>query len=550
MRWLSPGKLLFHKNWTSNGLLLLVVAFLIVAGNLSLHSKILQAYPLSSQNALPVATLPLTLACFTLLVLAPFCFGRATRWLLGLILILSSFAAYFMDNFGVVISEEMLQNALQTNLAEARDLFSFKLVGYFLFIGLLPTLAIFKLSIRWRGWRTEILARIKLIVVCLVLLACILAGFSSFYASFLRGQKAIRPYANPTAYIWAVINLVKNALPQALPVEIKKMGMDAQISPDRTERRLIVVVVGETARADHFSLNGYPRLTTPKLQQENVFTFTNFWACGTSTAVSVPCMFSFLGTEHYDDQQAQEQENVLDVLQRAGASVLWLDNNSNSKGVALRVPYEDFKSPNKNPICEEECRDEGLLPRVEEAIKLQKTGDIVIVLHQMGNHGPAYYKRYPAAFETFTPVCKNKDLSQCSKEEIINAYDNAILYTDHFLARVISLLKQNDKQFATALFYLSDHGESLGENGVYLHGLPRAFAPDAQLHVPAVMWFGQGFYNLDRKVLGMKNTERLSHDHLPHTLLGLLGIQTSLYRPELDILRGSLPAGKVPESKF
>jgi lipid A ethanolaminephosphotransferase len=237
--------------------------------------------------------------------------------------------------------------------------------------------------------------------------------------------------------------------------------------------------------------------------------------------------------------RAAASENLLDVLQHAGVNVLWLDNNSDSKGVALRAPYRNFRSPEANPVCDAECRDVGMLSALQDHIDAHPKGDILIVLHQMGNHGPAYFKRYPKEFERFTPACRNADLSRCSREEIDNAYDNAILYTDHFLGRVISLLERNDGRFETALFYVSDHGESLGEKGIYLHGLPSAIAPQAQLHVPAVMWFGRSFDDVDVPALAAKRGARFTHANIFHTVLGFMEIESSVYRVELDILEGS-----------
>jgi lipid A ethanolaminephosphotransferase len=246
-------------------------------------------------------------------------------------------------------------------------------------------------------------------------------------------------------------------------------------------------------------------------------------------------MFSIFTRDEYSDNNMKSQENLLDVLHHAGVNILWRDNNSDSKGTALRVPYEDYKSPSRNPICDVECRDEGMLVGLQEYIDRTKYGDILIVLHQMGNHGPAYFKRYPKEFEKFTPVCKTNQLEECSREEIGNAYDNAVLYTDYFLSKVISLLKQNEKSFESAMVYISDHGESIGENNLYLHGLPYFMAPDSQKHVGAILWFGNGF-KIDNKALKEKSTEIFSQDYLFHTILGLLEVDTSIYDKTLDIL--------------
>jgi lipid A ethanolaminephosphotransferase len=249
-------------------------------------------------------------------------------------------------------------------------------------------------------------------------------------------------------------------------------------------------------------------------------------------------MFSYLERNNYSDKKAKSTENILDVLARGGVKVLWRDNNSSSKGVADRVLYQNYRSPATNTMCDGECRDEGMLVGLQDFIDQQEAGDILIVLHQMGNHGPAYSKRYPEAFEKFTPVCRTNQLEECQQEEIGNAYDNAILYTDYFLKQTIELLKENDGKFQPALIYMSDHGESLGENGLYLHGMPYFMAPDTQKHVGALMWFGESVKPYINAELIKKTVDNdFSHDYLFHTLLGFMQVQTSIYEEQKDILK-------------
>ncbi len=529
----------FSAHWlTSNTLISLVAVFLAIFGNLTFFGNVLKTYQLTAGNVFALVSLAAMLVAVTILLLALVCFGRMTKPVLIGILLLSSLAAYFMDSYGTVISDEMLQNVAQTNMAEARDLLNFRLLAYFVALGVIPAIVIGRLPLRWRGMRVEAVARAKLLVVLVLLMVGTVLAFGGFYASFAREHKSLRQFANPAYFIYSAVKYANGALAVKGGQPVTPIGSDARIPASDIHRELIILVVGETARTDHFSLNGYARDTNPQLRRAGAVTFSNFWACGTSTAVSVPCMFSSMGMEKFDAKTAVSQENLLDVLQHAGVSVLWLDNNSDSKGVALRVPYQDYKLPDVNPVCDAECRDEGMLASLQKHIDAHPKGDIFIVLHQMGNHGPAYYKRYPPAFEKFKPACQSNDLDQCSREEISNAYDNAILYTDHFLGMVIERLKKNDNKFETALFYLSDHGESLGENGVYLHGLPRAIAPDTQLHVPAIMWFGSNFDDVDLSALLQKRDARLTHDNLFHTVLGFMKIGTSVYRPEMDILDG------------
>jgi lipid A ethanolaminephosphotransferase len=529
---------------TGNALLLMVAAFIVACGNLSFFIKLLRVYPLTAGSAPALLSLVFVLLSATVLIVAPFCFRHTTKPILIVVLLLSAITAYFMDGYGIVIDADMLENVVQTNPAEARDLLNFRLLGYLAVLGVAPAVFVAGVRVQWRGWPTELLARLKLLVLAFVVLVGSVLAFGSFYASFVREHKVLRSYVNPGYPIYSVIKLVNGRMAGSVDAGMAAIGVDARIPAEDIHRELIILVVGETARADRFSLNGYARETNPQLRKAGAMSFDNFWACGTSTAVSVPCMFSLSGMAGFDAGTAARQENLLDVLQHAGVNVLWLDNNSDSKGVALRVPYESYKSPAINPVCDEECRDEGMLEKLQGIIDAQAKGDVFIVLHQMGNHGPAYFKRYPPAFEKFQPACRSADLNQCTRHEIDNAYDNAILYTDYFLGRVIDLLKRNDAKFETAMLYVGDHGESLGEGGVYLHGLPRSIAPDAQLHVPAVMWLGVGFADVDLPALLKKRGNRFTHDNLFHTALGFMEVKTSVYRPELDILDGC----RKPES--
>ncbi len=407
---------------------------------------------------------------------------------------------------------------------------------YLLLLGIAPSIFVYRAAIDKRQIRQAVTSRIILSVTVLSLAVAVVFMFSSHYASFIREHKPLRYYTNPATFIYSTIKYAKGFTKNKIDV-LQPIGQDAIIPADDEHRELIIFVVGESARYDRFSLNGYQKETNPLLKQEDVISYNNFWSCGTSTAVSVPCMFSIYSRSEYDSSKVQSTENVLDILQRSGVNVLWRDNNSSSKGVALRVPYESFRTADTNPLCDGECRDEGMLNGLQRYINNHKSGDIFIVLHQLGNHEPAYYKRYPESFERFTPVCKTNQLEECSKEEVNNTYDNIILYTDYFLSKVIAFLKENSANFETGMMYVSDHGESLGENRLFLHGLPYLFSPEEQRHVPAIMWFGESFDDMDITALQQKIGKRYSHDNLFHTILALLEIETNVYDSEMDILK-------------
>jgi lipid A ethanolaminephosphotransferase len=303
---------------------------------------------------------------------------------------------------------------------------------------------------------------------------------------------------------------------------------------------VFVLVVGETARAANFSLLGYPRMTNPELARLGVTAFRDVHSCGTSTEVSVPCMFSPYGRADYDERRIRNSEGLLDVLARAGYAVKWLDNQSGCKGVCkgAGVEYRKIDPESDATLCTAgECFD-GVLVR-ELAAELSKVRqDTVIVLHMMGNHGPAYFRRYPPEFRRFTPDCATAELRDCSREQVVNAYDNAILYTDHVLAGVVNALTAHEGELDSAMLYVSDHGESLGEGGLYLHGLPYSIAPGTQTHVPLLTWQSHGFageMGLDVRCLGTHAGDPLSHDNLFHSVLGVLDVHTRVYRPELDL---------------
>lgn len=288
------------------------------------------------------------------------------------------------------------------------------------------------------------------------------------------------------------------------------------------------MVVGETARSHNFSLNGYSRPTNRYTEKFNVISFKKVYSCGTSTAVSIPCMFSNLNRRNYDNNTAQSQDNLLNILDHAGLSINWIDNQSNCKHVCDRIPHEnvDFSY------------DAELLKKIDLQINTI-TKDKILVLHLMGSHGPNYYERYPENYRNFKPECRQKDVQNCTRKEVINSYNNTILYTDHLLASLINKLITQEKNYNTGLIYISDHGESLGEKGLYLHGMPYIMAPEYQKIVPMIMWLSPGLTQekkINSPCLYNKATNGVfSHDNLFHSVLGVLNIETNEYNAKLDI---------------
>lgn len=511
-------------------LIILSSVFMMAALNTTLFSQIMLVYP-PAEHWLFLLSVFVLFTCLHIIVFAAICYKSTIKPVLILVMIASSLAAYFMDTYQVILDLTMIDNTAQTTLAESIDLFSFWQILYLIFLGALPAWLIYKTQLKQETIIKAAINKTTLVTVAIAISSLIITIWSSYYYSFFR-ERNIHFYANPGFYLSSIVEYAAESFEwSSLP--LKQIGLDAKVIAS-DKQKIIIMVVGETVRADHFSLNGYHKKTNPELEKLAVVNFPDVYSCGTSTAHSVPCMFSVYTRKTYSKNIAFSTENALDILKRSGTNIIWLDNNSSSKGVANRLPSEDYRNSGKNPICNPECRDEGMLVNLQNYINQNTKGDIVIVLHQMGNHGPAYYKRYPKAFEKFKPVCKTNQFEQCSSKQINNAYDNAILYTDYFLSQAIVILKKNTNK-DTALIYVSDHGESLGENGIYLHGMPYFMAPKSQTHVPMVMWFSQGFSGIDTAAINQRAKQAASHDNIFHTLLGIIGVQTTVYNNKLDL---------------
>lgn len=478
------------------------------------------------------------------LVLTALAFRWTFKPLLTVLLLCAASVAYFMNQYGVMIDTEMLRNAMETNASEVGDLLTLKLGVYLVVLGVLPVWLLWRTPVRYRPWPRELLGKLASGgATAAVMVAIAMLDYQTL-SSLFRNHHEIHLQLTPSNAVGALISYVHGVTASAKG-PLRPIGTDAVrvVRADAGGRKtLMVLVVGESARAENFGLNGYERDTTPELRrEEGVVSFTDMHSCGTETAVSVPCMFSNLTRAHYSDSVAKSQENLLDVLKRAGYDIVWRDNQAGCKETCNRVVFQSMTKLKDPALCGDgECHDEILLQDLQGFIDHLER-DTVLVLHQMGSHGPAYYKRYPAAYEHFTPVCVSNELSDCSRESIINGYDNTIRYTDHVLASLIDTLRANQGKVDTAMLYLSDHGESLGEYNVYLHGMPYSFAPAEQKHIASVAWFSPGFQRtagVDTQCVAEQRDATLSQDYLFHTMLGLLGVQTQAYSTGLDMFAG------------
>ena len=525
---------LYDREINLSYLIIIVALCLVATANIGFFEQVLNVYPFS-KNVGFILSITGLLFGLMWLVLQLLCYRPIAKPVLITLLITAAICGYFTDAYGTIFDTNMLVNSLETDQAEAMGLFAPSMVIRVLILGVLPAFIISKIRLKRFTWQRSILQKAITLILSIAVIAACLLPFGDQYASFFRQHKEVRSYANPITPIYSTIKLGENYVNELRrPDTFTLHATDAKhVAPTNStaKPKLMVFVVGETARADHFGLNGYTRNTTPLLsKQSNLYSFKDAVSCGTSTAYSVPCMFSYANRENYDIDTAKYNENVLDTLSKQGVNVVWRDNNSSSKGVADRVAFEDYKTADTNPNCDVECRDIGMLDGFDKLVKSgssekETPKNTLILLHQMGNHGPAYYQRYPKEFETYKPVCMTNELSKCDAQSVINGYDNAILYTDYFLDNVIDTLKTYEQDYDVVMVYMSDHGESLGENNIYLHGLPYKFAPDTQKHVPAVIWSPDS-NNIDADSLSSMSSQPVSHDFITPTLLSFFGITT------------------------
>lgn len=462
------------------------------------------------------------------------------RWtakpLLALLIVATAGATHFMGQFGVYLDPDMLRNVLHTDFREARELFSWSLLRHLLLYAAIPLWLLSRVRVKRIPLPRALGFRLLALTVALAVSGGALLLVFQDFSSAMRNHKERRYLITPGNIVYSLLRTVSTEA-KAADKERLPLGTDAVLNGRAAKPLLLVLVVGETARAANWGLNGYARQTTPQLAKRDVLNFSDVTSCGTNTEVSVPCLFSPLGRRHYDEERIRSSESLLHVLHRAGFRVVWHDNQAGCKGVCDGLEQARPAAGEHPGLCNGDgCFDEALLNGLERTVA-DTAGNLVVALHQIGNHGPAYFKRYPEAFRRYTPACESADLAKCSREEIVNAYDNALLYTDYLLARSVDFLKTQNSH-DTALIYLSDHGESLGENGLFLHGMPHAIAPDVQTRVPMVMWFSPSYARnaaLDLDCLRRRAARPAAHDHLFHTVLGMLGVRTRIYEAEMDL---------------
>lgn len=484
--------------------------------------------------SLPILICSILYLAFNLLIVK-----YLAKPILILLLIISSAANYAMFNLGIVIDSDMIRNIFETNAREAGDLITWVGILWVFIGGIIPAIILVFTKIEYYSLKKEFIRRLIFVLIDILVLAFFAATTFKQYASFGRNNRSLRKILNTVNYTYSTFRYYQRQILAKRP--FMKLDLNAKLVPyEDDDKTVLVLVIGEASRAENFSLNGYKRDTNPMLEKQNIAYFKNATSCGTCTAVSVPCMFSCQGRNEFDVNAEKYQENLLDILQRVGYDIIWKENDDGCKGVCNRIQFEDMVQTKNPKYCfGDYCQDDVFLDDLRNMMKNIKK-DTVLILHTMGSHGPTYYNRYPKEFRKFTPTCDTSDIQSCQREAIVNTYDNTILYTDYIVSSMIDILKEFP-QYESGLIYLSDHGESLGENNIYLHGLPYKFAPKEQTEIPMLVWLSDNmkkndYIDFDCLKKEAKNGE-FGQDNVFHSIISLLEINTNLYNQNLDIFK-------------
>ncbi|MDO6705090.1 phosphoethanolamine transferase [Photobacterium sp. 1_MG-2023] len=523
---------------TLTGLVIILSVYFGTVMNYPVLKKIFMLSADVSNSGFPW-TAPVLLICAFLILFSAIAWPYLLKPVMCLLLLSSAAALYAEVNFNVLFDTTMMESVFETNASEISFYMNPASLLYFVGFGGVPCLLLCMVKIvPHRSWMVAICARMAVLIVAIAGIGLIAATHYKDYASVGRNNHYLNKMIIPAQVYSGYRYLEKKYLSRPLAYQFQ--GEDARVLPARNGKpTLMVVVLGETARAMNFAYNGYPRNTNPYTENLGLISFRDVSSCGTYTALSVPCMFSSLTRTQYNEPRAKTQDNVLDVMQHAGVDVLWVDNDGGDKGVAKHLPYRTVNPDLKNQACNgTTCFDEAMLHDAQTFIDGEVRNKI-LVLHTIGSHGPTYWQRYPEEQAPFQPACNRSDLENCTDQQIRNVYDNTLVYTDSILAKVIQQLIHVDDTYNVMLTYISDHGESLGEGGFYLHGAPYAIAPREQTQVPWLLWLPDNDARqkgLDAHCLRQKAQQAsLTHDAFFHSLLGLYGVQTDIKDPALDV---------------
>lgn len=433
--------------------------------------------------------------------------------LLVITFIINAIAVYFINTYSVIIDESMMGNVFNTNYSESSSYFSVKMIFYVLFLGILPSIFIIKTEVK----KTSFKRFFSNIGIALIFLLVMAFANATHWLWIDKNSKTLGGLAMPWSYSVNTALLFKHRSEQN-----KKEILLPNATISNQEKSVMVLVIGESARSQNFSLYGYKKNTNPLLSQTSNISVFPATSCATYTTAGVKCILEY---ENSNDLY----EILPNYLFRNNVEVIWRTTNWGEPPLHIKnkLSGEDLAKNCTGTDC---SYDGVLLNGLKEQIAASKSNKILVVLHTSTSHGPSYNKKYPAKFETFTPICNSVDLAKCTPTELMNAYDNTIVYTDYLLHRVIEDLRALP-QYKSSMIYVSDHGESLGEKNLYMHGLPMSIAPKEQYEIPFIVWIS------DNSTKQLKPKQSVSQNYVFHSVLNFLDVKSPIYKEEMNIFK-------------
>lgn len=489
----------------------LLSLFTLVGYNIPLLKGVAESTEQGANGVIITCSIAILIfAIHTLLIYLLIYFCRSVgKVIIAISLLFNALALYFINSYEVLITSEMMGNVFNTRYSEASGYFSLSGVLYFVLLGIIPCICLFKAKINY--------GKLKQVgIISLTILGVILAvGLGNLKNTLWvdrnvpRLGSIILPWSytvNTVRYYhsWKQLNAKEIPLP------------DATIKND--DKEVCVLIIGESARSKNFSLYGYERQTNPLLTQDGVVVL-----CAESAAT-----YTTAGVKAIIDHKPTNKlyEILPNYLYRNGIDVIW--RTSNWGEPPLHIANIEKVATLKERYPEADARYDGILIEgLAERIASSDKNKVFVVLHTSTSHGPTYYKKYPKEFEVFTPVCTTVEMAEADHEELINAYDNSILYTDYLVHTAIDELRSL-KEWRSTLLFVSDHGESLGENNLYMHGMPKSMAPREQFDIPFIVWLSDS----ERTVRDIECAEQY---HVFHTVLSSLSVDSEIYNAEYDI---------------
>ena len=432
--------------------------------------------------------------------------GRA---IIALSLVANGAALYFVNTYEVLLTRGVMGNLFNTRVSEASGFVSVDMFLYIILLGIVPALYVLCRKVEYGSWST--LAKSVGASLLGILLLAVVNINNVLWID--RNSTKIGALIMPWSYI---ANTARHFHKQKMLNREEIRLHDAEFTSE--EPQVMVLVIGESARSANFSLYGYERETNPLLKRDSVTTYTAH-ASATSTTQAVKAIL--------DHKRVKELYEILpNYMYRNGVDVVWRTANWGEPPLHIEK-YRNVPRL-KELYPEADGRYDGiLLEGLSEEIEASTNNKMLIVLHTSTSHGPTYNKKYPAEFEAFIPVCNTVEMAKADKAELVNAYDNTILYTDYLLHSVINILRGVEGRRCSML-YISDHGESLGEGGVYMHGMVSAsMAPKEQIDIPFIVWTD------DSREL--KNLEEVGHYHIFHSVMDFLDMRSDFYNEEYSV---------------